>query len=93
MDMKPIEVIWKSYVFYKGKCVFVSTIKRDYETCQGRVRGFETIVWEYDYEKAERGDIIHQAGGITDHQRICRCFIAEGVMPDEDNPKHERFFK
>ena len=85
--------IWKSYVWHGDKCFFVSTIERDYDLDCGRTRGLETLVWEYNWDMHERGDIIHQAGGMSDHQRICRSIIAEGDVPDEDNPKHARFFQ
>lgn len=91
--MSPDNRVWKSYVWHKDKCWFVSTIERDYDTYAGLTRGKETIVWDYDWETNERGDLIHQGGGVHDHQIICRCLISEGECPDENNPKHERFFK
>lgn len=85
--------VWKSYVWHKDKCFFVSTITRNYDTHAGTVRGDETIVWAYDWKKAERGKLLHQAGGVHDHQQICRCLIAEGLFPNEDNPQTARFFR
>ena len=38
-------------------------------------------------------ELIGQAGGVADHQRICRCLVAEGEMLDEGNPAHVRFFR
>lgn len=93
MKDQPNKPIWKSHVWHGGKCFFVSTIERTYDTFAGETRGPETLVWEYDWENRERGGLIHQGGSVADHQAICRCVIAEGVMPDEDNPKHERFFR
>ena len=84
--------LWKSYVFHGGKCFFVSTIQRTYDTHAGCLRGQETLVWEYDWDTSERGKLIHQAGSIADHQTICLCIIAEGECPDEYNPSHVRFF-
>jgi len=83
--------VWKSYVWHDMQCWFVSTIKRDYETCEGIIRGTETLVWQYNWETQERGKIVMQAGGVQDHQQICRCLIAEGVVPDENDPRTERF--
>ncbi len=85
--------IWKSYVWYDEKCYFVSTIERNYDTYVGTMRGQETIVWEYNWETAERGEMLWQAQGVVDHQNICRCLIAEGLFPDENDPKTERFCK
>jgi hypothetical protein len=92
MDNELNKRIWKSYVWHGEKCFLVSTIERTYDTCEGSSRGCETLVWEYDWEKHERGRLVHQGGGVVDHQRVCRCVIAEGEIPDEDNPKHARFF-
>jgi hypothetical protein len=48
-------------------------------------------VWEYDWEKRERGKMLYQAGNVHDHQQICRCLIAEGLFPDEDDERTKRF--
>ncbi len=83
MENKPI---WKSYVRHDDKCYFVSTIERTYDTYTGRTtRGQETLVWEYDWDKGERGEMLHQAGRIGDHQEICRSLINEGDMPPEED--------
>lgn len=92
MEERPNTPLWKSYVWHKEKCFFVSTIERTYDLLQGSVRGLETIVWEYDWDKAERGKMIDQSGGIKDHIRTCHCLIAEGIVPDENNPLTARFF-
>jgi hypothetical protein len=83
--------VWKSYVWHKDRCFFVSTITRNYDTYAGTIRGDETIVWAYDWKKAERGEMLHQAGGVPDHQQICWCLIAEGLLPDEDDERTKRF--
>lgn len=85
--------IWQSYVYHEGKCIFVSTIERTCDTAAGETRGLETLVWEYDDEKKERGKMIRHMGGVVDHHMICRCWIAEGEILDETDEKHERFFK
>lgn len=90
---RPDIPLWKSYVWHGEKCFFVSTIERTYDTPSGSVRGAETIVWEYDWDKGERGKIIHQTGGIVDHQQICRCLFSEGLVPDGDDPRTARFLK
>lgn len=88
---RPNVPVWKSYVWHKDKCFFVSTIERTYDTYAGSTRGSETLVWEYDWQKAERGKMLHQAGNVHDHQQICRCLIAEGLFPDEDDERTKRF--
>ncbi len=77
--------VWKSYVWYEGKCFFVSTIERDFDTYEGTFRGKETITWEFDWDKQKRGELVHQAGGILDHQNICRALLATGKFPKEDD--------
>lgn len=83
--------VWKSYVWYKGDCFFVSTIERDFSTFEGVVQGQETLVWEYDWNKNERGKWIYQAEGVLDHQAICRCLINTGKIPDTDSDDFQRF--
>ena len=85
--------IWKSYVWHDGNCYFVSTIERTYDTYEGSMRGQETIVWAYDWDKGERGKMLHQAGHVGDHQQICRCLIAEGLIPDENDERTTRFLR
>ena len=53
MEYIPEKLIWKSYVWHDGKCYFVSTIERTYDTYAGSTRGQETLVWEYDWEKSK----------------------------------------
>ena len=90
-DYEPDIPVWKSYVWHKDKCFFVSTIERTFDTIEGSSRGQETLAWEYDWDKKERGKLLHQAGNICDHKQICHSLIAEGEFPDEDNPKTARF--
>jgi len=88
----PDKAVWKSYVWHGSTCFYVSTIERTYDTYEETSRGYETIVWEYDWANSKRGNILlYQAGGIVDHQQICRCLIAEGALPDKDNEKTKRF--
>ena len=77
--------VWKSFVWHEGKCFLVSTIERDFDTYEGTFRGKETITWEYDWESGKRGELVHQAGGILDHQDICRSLLATGEFPKEDD--------
>ncbi len=77
--------VWKSYVYHNDKCFFVSTIERDYDIpyAGGIVRGYETLVWEYDEETRKRGRIIWQGGSLQDHQHICSLFIRAGEVLDD----------
>ena len=84
-EMRLNNQVWKSYVWHKGKCFFVSTIERDFNTYEGTFRGKETITWEFDWESSKRGELVHQAGGILDHQNICRSLLATGEFPQEDD--------
>lgn len=91
MPPEPDYPVWKSYVWHKSLCFFVSTIERSFETAAGCVRGYETLVWDYNWARSAKGCLIHQGGGILDHQQICRCLIAEGIPPDENDPATARF--
>jgi len=85
------ERVWKSYVWHDDKCFFISTINRDYDTYEGVMRGGETLVWEYDWETDKRGAMIYQAGGVLDHQAICRCLINDGTILDQDDEGFLKF--
>jgi hypothetical protein len=87
------EKLWQSYVYHNGKCWFVSTIVRNYETYVGVTRGCETLVWEYDDSERKRGKMVGHMGGVADHQAICRCLIATGEILDVNNEGHRRFFE
>jgi len=63
----------QTYVFREDKAFFVSTINRDSSSmCSGRYA--ETMVWEWNSEKRERGAFVYQAeapeGSIRKHQEI-----------------------
>lgn len=78
----------KSYVWHGGKCFFVSTIERDSSAMEGPRRYNETIVWDYDYEKRERGAMILQEGctegSIWMHNRICEALYLSGVYQEAE---------
>jgi len=77
----------KSYVFYKDKCWFVSTIDRDSSALYGG-RYAETLVWEYNWDKAERGKIVGQAdsvwGDISAHTNMCELIFNTGETDLEE---------
>ncbi len=81
-DPCPDQTVWQSYVWYHDKPFFVSTIWRDFHAPAGTIRAMETLVWEYDWIARQRGKLIHQAGGLVDHQSICRSLIADGKPPE-----------
>ena len=73
----------QSYVHFKDKTFFVSTIER-YFDIWGQpepIKGFETLVWDYDYEKKERGELIGSGDGINDHLEICKSLHNTGKIP------------
>ena len=88
----PNEKVWQSYVWHEDKCFFVSTIERDYDTGQGRIRGEETMVWEYDHKNRKRGEWIWQGGGVVDHKNVCHALVADGKIPDEDSKRYQDFW-
>lgn len=77
----------KTYVWHGDKCFFVSTISRDSSAMLGPSRYNETLVWEYDWEKAERGQMLWQdeasVGSIRTHQLIVEFLFRHGTVPDE----------
>ena len=78
------KTVLQSYAFFKDKAFFVSTIERTFDVYCGSVRGLETLVWEWDKDTRERGELVHQAGGLSDHEEICRSVIKTGEIPQED---------
>lgn len=73
----------QSYVWYNDKCYFVSTIERDSSVIEYAERYNETIVWEYDYEKRERGKMLLQDEdmkcSIDTHNDLCSKIFYEGL--------------
>lgn len=83
-----------SYVFHEasGKCFFVSTVERDSSAaaCYGS-RYMQTIVWEYDWEKRQRGVMLHLTGdgpAWKQHSRIIETLYRHGV-PETDEQIEE----
>lgn len=75
--------IIKTYVWHGEKCFFVSTIERDSSASEGPRRYNETLIWEYDWEKGERGEMIDQIGdsegSIRAHQKAVEGLYEAGV--------------
>lgn len=83
--------IIQSYVFKDGQAWFVSTIERDYDTYEGRVRGPETIAWDWNPTTRKRGDSIvycnsgryanakQECEGLDEHFRVCSSLHKHGV--------------
>lgn len=71
----------QSYVYNDNKCYFVSTITRP-SSANGELYN-ETIVWEYDYIKKERGKMLLQeedfANSINRHIEICNNIFLIGL--------------
>ena len=77
----------KSYVWHDGLCYFVSTIERSSSAASESPRRYnETIVWQYDWEKQERGDLLgiggDARGSIGVHAIICERIYLDGFGPD-----------
>lgn len=79
--------IIQSYVWHDGKCFFVSTINRESSSMYGGTYA-ETMVWEWDETKKERGRIVGQdegsSGSIYAHQRMCKLIHETGKTSAED---------
>ena len=78
----------QSYVHHDGKCFMVSTITRDSSAMLAPGRYNETIVWAYDWDKRERGEMIHtdedMRGSIRTHQRIVERLFKTGVCAEPE---------
>jgi hypothetical protein len=74
--------IIKTYVWHGGKCFFISTIERRSSSPYNPCRYNETIVWAYDWDKKERGELLHMdeaaKGSIRTHQRVCEAYFKHG---------------
>ncbi len=77
--------ILKTYVWFESKCFFVSTIERESSSPLGS-RYNETMVWEYDWSKGERGNILFQDGdsirSIRLHQKVVERLYQTGKADD-----------
>ena len=86
----------KSYVWFGDKCFFVSTADRDSSAMLGPRRFAETIVWEFDWEKDERGKQISMhsgsKGNIFTHVQVCQCLHETGLpeIPESKEAHDER---
>ena len=73
----------QSYVWHDGKCYFVSTIERNSSARLGPRRFNETIVWDYDWASALRGDMRHMdeamVGSIFAHNKVCNAIHEKGI--------------
>ncbi len=85
-DYRADEPKLKSYVWHDEKCYFVSTIERDSSAAYYPMRYFETLVWEYDWQTTERGEIVgHYGNGdaFRQHMKACEDFYRNGKQGDE----------
>ena len=84
-DYTPDQRIIKSYVWHGNNCFFVSTIERDSSAMLGPRRFNETIVWAFDWEKNESGELISTLGGsrgsIFTHLQVCQ-FLHDTGRPE-----------
>jgi hypothetical protein len=75
----------QSYVWHDDKCFFVSTINRESSAAlaYGKIYA-ETMIWEYDYDKRERGELIGQdedvENSIETHNEVCREIHKNGIL-------------
>ena len=73
--MEPDKNVIKSYVWHGDKCFFVSTIERDSSSMIGLDRYNETIVWEFDRDNNEMGEIVSSRGdskgSLRAHFNVC----------------------
>lgn len=82
----------QTHCFTDHGAFFVSTINRDSSAMEAYGRRYaETIVWQWDEEKRERGSIVGMGESgefsIRRHQDIVACLYKHGTVevPDEAN--------
>lgn len=79
--------IIKTHIWHGEQCFFVSTLERESSAMEGPRRYNETIVWAYNWEKRERGELLHMdedsTGSIRTHQRIVEKLFEHGEIRDE----------
>ena len=65
-----------SYVWYGPQCFYVSTRDRDSSAILWSRRFAETTVWEFDFDKNERGSQVSTyadlEGSIFTHLQVCQ---------------------
>ena len=78
----------QSYVSYEDKEYFVSTINREGSAMQGGVYA-ETMVWEWDRETRNRGNLVGQDEGMKDtirvHIKMVERIFATGTFEDGED--------
>lgn len=78
--MKESKSTIHSYVFHGEKCWYVSTIYRQCSALYNNDMYYETLVWEYDVLKKERGKIVHQSEELEEHFNICKSILEKGAF-------------
>ena len=89
-NRKPSTTLIQSYVLKKW---FVSTIHRESSVMESPPPWFyETLVWEWNAETRERGELLYQAGGshyesggLLDHFEVCKQLTETGSYREADN--------
>lgn len=78
--------IFQTYVYSKDKAWFVSTIERYYDCvyADGRIRGNETLIWEWDSNTGERGELMGRFGSEGNHFEICERLHRTGKIQEEE---------
>ena len=79
---EPDKRLLKSFVWHNDQCFFVSTIKRTSSAAiTSPPRYNETMAWEFDWDKDERGKWIVQTGcggAIDQHYDVCEQLFQTG---------------
>lgn len=58
----------------------VSTIYRESSAMESDVWYHETLVWEWDSETKELGEIIYQSSGLMGHFVVCKALMLHGAQ-------------
>lgn len=59
---------------------FVSTCLRQCSSIESDHWYHETMVWEWDSQTKERGEMIYQSSGLWKHFDICKVLMREGAQ-------------
>lgn len=77
------KVLIQSYVFHGEECFYVNTFDRDSSAAGGARRFAETLVWRFDSENRQRGELLGQFGTLEGlvyrHFNVCRALFDSGA--------------
>lgn len=75
-EYTPDEPLARSYIRHGDEWFYVSTIDRDSSAMLGPRRFSETLIWKWNPETDERGELVGNHGGLQGsifiHLKVCK---------------------